>query len=866
MNPSSSSPSGPTGRRPWKAPSLSEMQALLPQYQFIALIGRGGMGAVYKAIQTSLGRPVAIKVLPAQVFGDSDPKGVARFRQEALTLAKLAHPGIVTIYESGEAGGLPFIAMEFIDGTDVARMIKSEGRLEPERAIAILFQVCEALQHAHQFGVIHRDIKPANLLLTRAGQVKIADFGLAKHHDETFLGLTKSDLAVGTPDFLAPEAWSLAAPLDHRADLYSLGVTLYQMLTGEVPRGLWKMPSVKVGVDPRFDAIIDRAMQPEREARYQSTAELRRDLERIHTTPAPPKQTSQGRLWPFALASAVVAVLTWIVLLLATRAPSRPVLSFNGANQLVIVTNFGLVAPTNEVTVEFWAYQTQIAGFWAFDLEQESNFDNFRGSVSSPDRTLYWDFGPLIPSGRLLASQPDDVMSNWVHYAFVASQKRDFMSAYADGQLLGSKDHCDPFIRFPGDLRVGGGGDTGFAGRLAEFQVWNRARSQAQIKADMETRLTGKEDGLLLYLPFDEGSGDQAANHASLTGGAYNARLVNHPAWLTASAPPKGPVALPLRSAHRWVVTSLWGYGEGTLRQIAADATDGDIITFATNLSGKTIHMSTSEIVLAKDVTVDASALPEGIVIDASHVSRVLEVSRRASVILRGLTLTNGFADRGAGVRNMGYLQMIDCTVCGCEATVKGGGIYTLESPLSMTGCTVAGNTAEWGGGLWAGFAASLSLTNCTIAGNQAHSDGGGLCLQESQADIAACSVADNSALTNGGGGISLLGSLLTLGNAIVAANHAQSDPDLKTSESRFSPTGPNLTNGNPLLAPLGNYGGRTLTMPPQPGSPALGAGVSTSITNDQRGFLRPLGAAPDIGAIQGANNHVPPKARSFPE
>src|SRR5271170_1931543 len=109
---------------------------------------------------------------------------------------------------------------------------------------------------------------------------------------------------------------------------------------------------------------------------------------------------------------------------------------------------------------------------------------------------------------------------------------------------------------------------------------------------------------------------------------------------------------------------------------MAADAANGDIITFATNLSGKTIDMTVSALVLARDVTVDASALPEGIRLNATHVSRVLEVSRRVSVILKGLTLTNGFADRGAGIRNLGYLQMIDCTVCGCEATVKGGGIY----------------------------------------------------------------------------------------------------------------------------------------------------------------------------------------------
>jgi hypothetical protein len=272
-------------QRAWQPPSLEEMQTLLPQFQFLALVGRGGMGAVYQARQLSLNRTVAIKVLPAALVSESESDFAERFRLEAKTMAKLTHPGIVSVFDSGEAGGLLYIVMEYVDGTDVARMIQSEGKLPPEQASALLAEVCDALHYAHQNGVIHRDLKPANLLVTREGRVKIADFGLAKHNDEALLGLTKTNVAIGTPDFLAPEAWTPGTPLDARADVYALGVTLYQMLTGEVPRGLWKMPSVKVGTDPRFDAIVDRAMQPEREARYQSSTELSRDLEKIRTEP-----------------------------------------------------------------------------------------------------------------------------------------------------------------------------------------------------------------------------------------------------------------------------------------------------------------------------------------------------------------------------------------------------------------------------------------------------------------------------------------------------------------------------------------------------------------------------------------------------
>lgn len=294
---------GPPAKSAWEPPSLERMRALLPAYRFLALLGRGGMGAVFKATQIPLNRPVAIKVLPSDLMSDADISFATRFRQEALTMAKLTHPGIVSVFEAGEAGGFLYIVMEFVDGTDVARLIRREGKLAPELAMNLLAQVCDALQYAHQQGVVHRDIKPANLLLTRDGIVKIADFGLAKHHDDALLGLTQTNVAIGTPDFLAPEAWTPNTSLDARADVYALGVTLYQMLTGEIPRGFWEMPSERAGTDVRFDAIIERAMQPEPEARYQSSAELRRSLESIRNEPGSTPDPSAGSGAPTSAAS-----------------------------------------------------------------------------------------------------------------------------------------------------------------------------------------------------------------------------------------------------------------------------------------------------------------------------------------------------------------------------------------------------------------------------------------------------------------------------------------------------------------------------------------------------------------------------------
>jgi serine/threonine protein kinase len=285
----------------WQPPTLEEMQAMLPQYRFESLLGRGGMGAVYKAVQASLDRPVAIKVLPGDLIDDMDAQFAERFKNEARTMAKMNHPSIVNVYDFGETQtGLLFIVMEFIDGTDVAKMISSQGKLPEDYALSITAHVCDALNYAHRNGVIHRDIKPANILINMEGAVKVADFGLAKQSDTGMSGLTKTNMAMGTPDFVAPEALIPGVPLDGRADLYAVGVMLYQMLTGEIPRGMWTMPGMRLGTDPRFDAIIGKAMQTDREARYQSAAEVRKDLDTILTTPraALPKQQAAAQTQP----------------------------------------------------------------------------------------------------------------------------------------------------------------------------------------------------------------------------------------------------------------------------------------------------------------------------------------------------------------------------------------------------------------------------------------------------------------------------------------------------------------------------------------------------------------------------------------
>lgn len=269
------------------------LHAMLPQYDEWVMVGCGGMGAVYRARQVSLDRPVAIKVLPP-LDGDDAEEFAQRFKNEARTMARLGHPAIVAVHDFGETqDGLLYFAMEYIDGTDVFKMIHQKGRLPPEHALSITAHVCDALAYAHEHKVIHRDIKPANILINMEGAVKVADFGLASRHDPTQEGGAEEGTAMGTPDFVAPEVLRLGAPVDGRADLYAVGVMLHNMLTGEIPRHAGKPASQRCGCDPRFDAIIRKAMEHDVTQRYQSAREIRRDLDRILTVPVAKQQAAQ---------------------------------------------------------------------------------------------------------------------------------------------------------------------------------------------------------------------------------------------------------------------------------------------------------------------------------------------------------------------------------------------------------------------------------------------------------------------------------------------------------------------------------------------------------------------------------------------
>jgi len=205
-------------------------QALASKYEIIEEIGKGGMATVYRALQKNLHREVALKVIHQNLIHDSE--FIARFHREAQVCANLSHTNIVTVYDEGEINGVHFMAMELLSGTDLHRLIHQKGRLEAEEAIRYIAPIAQALDHAHQKGLIHRDVKSSNIIITRDGRSVLTDFGIAHAAEGT--KLTQTGTIIGTPEYMSPEQ-AEGKPLDHRSDIYSLGIVLYECLSGKVP-------------------------------------------------------------------------------------------------------------------------------------------------------------------------------------------------------------------------------------------------------------------------------------------------------------------------------------------------------------------------------------------------------------------------------------------------------------------------------------------------------------------------------------------------------------------------------------------------------------------------------------------------------
>jgi serine/threonine protein kinase len=288
------------------------------------------MGMVYKARQSKLDRLVALKILPQETSSDST--FAERFTREARALARLNHSSIVTVYDFGQAGELSYFVMEFVDGANLRQLLRS-GPIAPRDTLQIMSQICDALQYAHDEGIVHRDIKPENILRDKRGRVKIADFGIAKllSRKTANYTLTGPWQVVGTFNYMAPEQIENPQKLDHRADIYSLGVMFYEMLTGGLPMGRFALPSQKCAIDRRIDEVVLRALEKEPERRYQHVRELKAAIDAFLATEiragsvsarsitatgpfadapgsgstVPPSQPSSTATWPSEFPSAI---------------------------------------------------------------------------------------------------------------------------------------------------------------------------------------------------------------------------------------------------------------------------------------------------------------------------------------------------------------------------------------------------------------------------------------------------------------------------------------------------------------------------------------------------------------------------------
>jgi serine/threonine-protein kinase len=268
------------------------------------MLGRGGMADVWLGIDERLGRPVAVKVLDRA--NQSDRSTAVRFNLEARTVARLAHPNIVAVYDVGTDNDAPYLVMELVEGPSVAQLLQ-DGPLDIGTAIGIAGQICDALEAAHEAGVVHRDVKPANVLVTAAGRVKVCDFGIARPALAAQVGVTGAAIAVGTSEYMAPEQVT-GGPLDHRADLYGLGCLLYAMLTGHPPfsgdtpmRVVWqhlhqvptRAAAVRPGIPADLDALVGGLLAKDPADRPGTAAEVRRRLASLSSPPATAARTSQ---------------------------------------------------------------------------------------------------------------------------------------------------------------------------------------------------------------------------------------------------------------------------------------------------------------------------------------------------------------------------------------------------------------------------------------------------------------------------------------------------------------------------------------------------------------------------------------------
>lgn len=426
--------------------TAEEMALLFPDFEILAFIGQGGMGAVYKAVQPELDRTVAIKVLPPET--GADPEFTERFRREAATLARLDHPNIVKLFDYGQREGFAYFVMEFVDGVDLSQRI-AKGPVPLNETFTIVSQLCDALQHSHERGVVHRDIKPGNILIAPDGRVKVADFGLARlvHPDAADHRLTRTHATLGTPRYMAPEQMTPAGEIDHRADIYAVGVVLYEMLTGAIPAGSFDPPSEKVAsLNPRIDEVVLRALSAEPERRHATAAEVKNSFREAIEKPSPTRQerarTLAFRTFVASLVAAALGVGGALLWSLRDRTKTENSRSASGLRPTAVVSSSGRL-----VILSGDSNSIPVLGEKAVAVAIAATRDEF-GLVLKPDGTvLAWGsnrFGQTnVPAG----------LNNVIAIAVgQGTRSAHALALRSDGTVVGWGDNTFRQARPPADL------------------------------------------------------------------------------------------------------------------------------------------------------------------------------------------------------------------------------------------------------------------------------------------------------------------------------------------------------------------------------------------------------------------------------
>jgi serine/threonine protein kinase/tetratricopeptide (TPR) repeat protein len=335
-------PSGPVSVRPLtSAPVLQAGDVLGGRYEILQMLGEGGMGAVYKAMDRELSRPVALKLIRPELA--ANPSILARFKQELLLAHQVTHKNVIRIYDLGDADGVKFISMEFVEGVDLRALIQERAnektKFTPEEAVQITEQICRALEATHSVGVIHRDLKPQNIMRDATGRILLMDFGLARTVEGD--GMTQTGALVGTMEYMSPEQ-ALAKDLDQRSDLFTLGLILYELLTGKTPYSAESVVASLIkrtqeraipvsdhdGTIPKpLSNIVSKCLERDPKLRYQTAAELLRDLDAYSGKGAAanlrfqPAVEPWGRTIPWPLVTGVVTVLVLAIVGYVFRGP-----------------------------------------------------------------------------------------------------------------------------------------------------------------------------------------------------------------------------------------------------------------------------------------------------------------------------------------------------------------------------------------------------------------------------------------------------------------------------------------------------------------------------------------------------------------